>query len=438
MRTIIIELNLFTTHSHDQLRVHRERITTWLFIILLVISLCILTSYTGLATFTIVKTVQSPTQEQYENLLREYPTTLQCPCTVISIPYEDFVEISPTYHQICQSDFVQPWWYQSLSHENMFDYLREFSPIISSHFRTLASFCEIANITVIEATRQFFSRIFVNAYVLSRNSFVSQVNASVITFQEMARVEFLYTMSIIGKLMEGNQYISNRMGSTSLYKDYYPELTQFNLSSVRFVSNSRYSTDDNGIFCYCAFDSKCNIELIFQIGDTYINIFSDLEGMYYGCFISESVLKSALLCWYRSSCIDRMKESLKDGGSPVHYNITPLDPQLPSRFGLNDSTQIIFGQLMIEQWNSLILYEKFYEKCHPSYCTYSYKEKNNIVLIITTIIGFIGGLNVALRLISPLIVKIVSQFINRRQTTRQQQAWINEENISRKEYFCLT
>ena len=432
VKTIVVELNLFNTYSRNQFRIQRERMTTWLFILLFAVALCILIFYTSFVTYTIVKTVQSPTQKQYEDLLEEYPRTLQCPCKLFSIPYGDLIEIGPVYHQICQSDFVQPWWYENLLLGKSAGYTLEFAPAVASHFRTIASFCSIVNLTVTESIRQFLNRILVNGYVLPSRSFNLQINASINAFQEMVRAEFLYTMAVISKLIEANQYISNRMGSTTLYKFYYPHLAESNLSSVRFSSYSGGIIYENGTYCYCVLDSKCDIKLVLEIGGFPVNPYTDLIGIYYGCFITESVLKSALLCWYMSSCIENLERNLLEMGGTVSHHITPLDSQLPSRFPLNASTEMIFNQLMIEQWNSSISYENFYRKCNPAYCTYSLKEKSSIALIVTTVIGFIGGLNVVLRLISPLIINISFRCLNRGRTHRRQQAWTNEQEVSRK------
>ncbi|CAF4236054.1 unnamed protein product, partial [Adineta steineri] len=63
---------------------------------------------------TMNKTITSPSQDQYKELQERYPDTLQCFCTEISIPYGELIEITPIYHQVCTSDFVQSWWYQNL------------------------------------------------------------------------------------------------------------------------------------------------------------------------------------------------------------------------------------------------------------------------------------------------------------------------------------
>ncbi|CAF4358742.1 unnamed protein product, partial [Rotaria sp. Silwood2] len=65
--------------------------------------------------------VESPTQEQCEKLFERYNQTLQCSCTVLSIPYEKFLQVTSIYHQVCSSDFIQSRLYQSFLSPNEFN-----------------------------------------------------------------------------------------------------------------------------------------------------------------------------------------------------------------------------------------------------------------------------------------------------------------------------
>ncbi len=62
---------------------------------------------------------------------------------------------------------------------------------------------------------------------------------------------------------------------------------------------------------------------------------------------------------------------------------------------------------MVEQWNSSIVYDNYYNEWQPQECIYTYKTKNSIIYIITTIIGLIGGLITVLKLIVSRHVKCV-------------------------------
>jgi beta-lactamase regulating signal transducer with metallopeptidase domain len=85
-------------------------------------------------------------------------------------------------------------------------------------------------------------------------------------------------------------------------------------------------------------------------------------------------------------------------------NISALDTSLSSRFLENSTIEHLLGELMVEEWNSSIMYENYFNECEPIECTYTHQIKNNIIYIVTTLIGLIGGLTTALKLIVPRLV----------------------------------
>ncbi len=86
-------------------------------------------------------------------------------------------------------------------------------------------------------------------------------------------------------------------------------------------------------------------------------------------------------------------------------NITALDTSLSSRFLENSTIEDLLDELMIEEWNSSIVYENYFNECKPTECSYTHQTKHNAIYIVTTIIGLIGGLITALKLIVPRLVK---------------------------------
>jgi hypothetical protein len=69
---------------------------------------------------------------------------------------------------------------------------------------------------------------------------------------------------------------------------------------------------------------------------------------------------------------------------------------------------------MIETWNETIKYDEYYKQCAPEQCTYIYTSPNSPLQIITTLFGLCGGLSVALKIIIPLIVRSVQEWVRRR------------------------
>ncbi|CAF1191479.1 unnamed protein product [Adineta steineri] len=362
----IEQLNLFKSHSQDAHRVYRERILTRLYLILMTSAMIVLIFYTFLSMQTMNKTIMSPSKDQYEELQERYPDTLQCFCTEISIPYGELIVIEPTYHQLCTSDFVQSWWYQNLIVEPGLYSITDFRFSAPSYFRMLATLCDLANLTIIEAYRRFSLTRFVNAQVLPN-------------------------------------------GEASL--------------QILLFSNSFLL--DSGEICVCAQNYMCSSE-------ASINGSEAIEGVHIGCFITDAVSQSSLMCWYDDSCMEQLQMTFVSVGVTIFNNATKLNSSLDINFPPNTVVQTIIENIMVDKWQSSASYTNFYEKCRPALCSYTYEERNSAIFIITTIIGLFGGLNIALRLISQFVAKIFFKFIYKNTTQEPPLAFIDQEEIERK------
>jgi len=62
---------------------------------------------------------------------------------------------------------------------------------------------------------------------------------------------------------------------------------------------------------------------------------------------------------------------------------------------------------MIDTWDSSIMYNRYYNECQPVQCTYSYKTRNDLILIITALVGLFGGLTTSLKIVVPRLVKMI-------------------------------
>lgn len=335
-----------------------------------------------------------------------YSDTLQCPCTVISIRHEDFITITSTFHQLCSSDFVQPWWYESISSFNQLQ-----SNLISSislHFRTLTMFCEISNSTIVDADRRFSSTLFVKSLVPARRVFDSETDALINTFINSTKAELHNTMSLVDAVFDANQYVSALETNVNLLQRNLSLLGLYGPESVTITASSASAIEDDGRLCYCVRNSSCIIPSTFNEFGVII------EGVRLaGCSVIDMTLQSTLLCWYDVDCINELRDWFDDLGVALAGNVTTLDPLLPSHFPLNTSIGMIVNEIMVEQWNSTSSFEKFYQKCNPAHCSYSYQERIHIVYIIAAIIGLVGGLNVALRIVCPLLVRIFLKCVTR-------------------------
>jgi hypothetical protein len=86
---------------------------------------------------------------------------------------------------------------------------------------------------------------------------------------------------------------------------------------------------------------------------------------------------------------------------------TMLDSSLPSHYFINSTIEDLVDHLMIEQWNASPIYEKYYNGCQPTQCTYTVETRNDVLYIVTTLFGIVGGLITVLKFIVPRLVKIL-------------------------------
>ena len=65
------------------------------------------------------------------------------------------------------------------------------------------------------------------------------------------------------------------------------------------------------------------------------------------------------------------------------------------------------GSINDRYMDSSIMYNRYYNECQPIQCTYSYKTRNDLILIITALVGLVGGLTTSLKIVVPRLVKMI-------------------------------
>ncbi|CAF4923891.1 unnamed protein product, partial [Rotaria socialis] len=198
--------------ENDPFDILRGRISTWLYVTLLTTTMTFITVFTMNASYWTTVTIYSPSEKQYEALYQQYPDTIRCPCTSISNPYESFVQVTLRQHQVCESYFIQPWWYES------FDSSLNSSIFISSYFRTLSMLCDITKTTLDDAIRQFSSTTFVSSHVRQKQFIVLQTDQLFSVLKSSVITEFNTIIALINEVLHTNQYISGRQTNILLKK----------------------------------------------------------------------------------------------------------------------------------------------------------------------------------------------------------------------------
>ncbi len=208
--------------------------------------------------------------------------------------------------------------------------------------------------------------------------------------------------------------------------------------------------------CICATDPHCRssapIYKIYYESDSAfgrpLSIVYIVPGLMAGCSAIDSLLISTLECFYSDSdCFQVLLNHIQEAyfnnvKYPVWFDVRPLiHDTISRRFPPNTSVATIVKNLMIEQWNASFSYNRFYESCAPSNCTYSERIRTNTVVgVIITLVSMVGGLIAALRLITPQLVKLVYRLlamIKKRQQEQQQQS-NRYSDAYKKNYIRLT
>lgn len=103
---------------------------------------------------------------------------------------------------------------------------------------------------------------------------------------------------------------------------------------------------------------------------------------------------------------------------PVSLNLTPLNPNVASRFLPTSKLEGIISELLIEEWLPSSDVNAHYEHCRPKVCTYTYVSRFEVIYIVTSVIGLFGGLSIILRLIIPLLIRVLIRQIEKRRQAR--------------------
>ena len=211
---------------------------------------------------------------------------------------------------------------------------------------------------------------------------------------------------MIRTLIQLNQFYVDGDTNTLLRQTLY-----YDIMSVRFVTGTNF---DNG--CSCGTSSSCTRSQGFYCTATSCfngstQPIQTIPGLVHSCLPMDSLLASSLKCFYNASCIQilinwRSFDSYNITTDPRLRNVTELDPLLNSSFSYDTTLDKIVSQLFIEDWTDSSNFSEYYTQCAPSECTYTYEERFSTAYLISTVLGIVGGLSVALRILILPMVKL--------------------------------
>ena len=306
--------------------------------------------------------------------------------------------------QVCSSSFVPEEWIQASYRTN----LTQFKPsdartVVSSYAQFLRSFCTLSQSALAYASEYFLASPIVTAQALSTSLLKIQVGVQVNLTQSSGSWLLASTLVAHRISTSTNQLMNGLSTNTFAYT------TTSNTSGRAILTVNGYNAghDATSDSCYCYSGSSCLITAsidritkpissnVFYVENTSIPV----GGIQVGCHLMESALTSTLECYYDPSCINLLV--------PNGSMFAPLNSSHFSHFPQDATVDTLFHYLMVEEWLSSVSPQGYYAQCAPASCTYSFRERNSIIGVFTILIALFGGLNVSLRIVVPLITRIV-------------------------------
>ncbi|CAF1196487.1 unnamed protein product [Adineta steineri] len=379
-------------------------------------------------------TFSNPPLNTYKHLYDLYQDTLKCPCSNMVMPYHTIVSMSPTFHQVCSSSFVTDTWISAASSDGIANNPNDWRLIAGIQFRLLSSLCKLVQTTVNDAINYFVAQSFITSNLLNEDEFNAQLNETISQLIESTNIRHKKIINTMKLFMEVDQPFGGVYGddyqstNARLWLNYYTnETNESQFPQLKFILSGLFNSTFGDCICatnfYCQAPSKIYDLKPYEGIELTTNVLYSIPGMFASCFPVDSLFYSTLECFYSSSnCLPILLNYMKQTslGSDFTSQALIYDP-VSSRFPPNTTVSAINEELMVEKWNISYSFNIYYEKCLPSYCTYSYKaHTDNFLGILVTMISMIGGLTVVLHLITPQLVKFV-YYMLRPTVQRQEQ-----------------
>ncbi|CAF1192521.1 unnamed protein product [Adineta ricciae] len=388
--------NTRTMHT-DPLERTTLRISTWIYLILLCLSMIIIVLFTSLSVQIHHEIIEDLSIVDFEYLPEKYTRSIQCPCSEIIIPHYSFISLSPQFHLVCTSDFLSDLWFNSIAEAGWPQ--------------------KLTKTIVLDALSIFNHSSLITDQRLSRAELIARIRHAFNQFPLDTVAEVTYSIALVQSQIS-TMYTTGQ--SDAFWK----------LSPWHNRSHSKYCQTVSKQLgkCSCAFDGKCKLEMILYNYTNYLDVdplrpIFKISNMFVGCFPIQSLLQSSLECMFDQTCLDPLVNQMKNIIAVARkLNISILQWN-STRFFPKTLIQEIINEMRIETWNENINYSKYYAYCAPKRFPYSYILRDNAIYGFITMIGLFGGLSSTLRIIVP---SLVHRIRNKNRTRGQR------NNMSRK------
>ncbi|CAF1649187.1 unnamed protein product, partial [Adineta ricciae] len=397
-----------------------QKYKTWLYVILFTVCLYVLFYVTLMKVESQTVIVTKITPETFLQLNSEHGETLSCPCSIVTIPYKNFVSNEIIMHPICSSAFVDQQWIQAIYFEDASRYgVWDFRTSAYSQFELLFKLCRLCQDVITQTIGDIDNTELIAIELLSEAQIRQEVNA-IIAFEKISASSRMTTLlNYTRTTIQGNFFVSALgtnwiIGTEYSFDGYSPFLIAMPVSLQ--VPNWETMLCSQGIASVEATLpplSNDSIDYFRRAEMTPLDNSTIVHGFFVGCTPLEALLQSTLHCLYDSECLDLLFDYFPN---LYRTNFTPSNLRLTSQYE-NMSVADNLNRLFATNWSSNLNYSRYFHQCSPSMCTYTTTTRTVLSYAITLFISLYGGLIIILRLISSHIIDLFVTYANRANNT---------------------
>ena len=368
MKILVRTLDAFSKKNERNLYKRQSGVlATRLYILTLITSLIVLTLFSALTTRETPITVLSPSQKEFDSLYSLYSASLRCPCKKVSFPFQSFMSLEPQMHSVCNNPFL-----------NDLITIAD-SRLLLSLLRSLQDLCQLANRTLSYSIPQFLLTRYVSGQLVSPNFLLAQTNLLVNEFITTTSSRFVQTFDATSSYIQSNQLLSALMSN-------YDVLLPNNETGTIMTQPRTYR---NGS-CNCQTNASCTEESLV------------LPNFHIGCYIIDALRQSSLACFFDPACMT------------TWFNLSVTLP-MDTPDSMSRTIDELLGSIFVNTWGKTEpSYEDYFATCQPTSCVYSLVERPHLLIIVTITISVFGGLSNLLRIVAPLLVKLLRRVLSRR------------------------
>lgn len=402
----ITELNLFESNVTDDHNIKIQRRHTRFYIITLSFFLFTVSIYVSLQVITQHIEKEHPTFHWYDKLQEKHE--IKCFCSNVSIPYEEFIQLDVSYHQVCSSDFVTQRWIDYLYNPKRtpFYFAEDFRATASQQFQLLAILCRLSIEATDEGLRSFNKTKLVSTELFSKDLLDIEIQTAMNTFRKNLISNFNYSLMVVRQLIISNSLLP----ATESFSNFQIRPPDDKPWLPFLVPYCFYHIDN--FCCYCSINPTCKAHAGFFGDELYgknnggsIYAYLDVvDGWYIACLPIYSLLFSTLKSFYNQTTIDSLSLFFINSSG----NFKCLDSNKSTIFDPTDTNlETIVQANFIENLTHNITYSSYFNICAPKSCSYKISKRFNILYIINMMLGVYGGLSVVLRFAIPMIINFL-------------------------------